>query len=108
MDIMLGWNLYFRIILSILSRTGKRIVESQDISGHLKRLIDFTIELKKMLKLLHFSKNFSLFLVYYVSVSSAMFIKEVGLHLSQRGLVSFLQSRLLKYLNLSCLFKPTT
>ena len=54
MDIMLGWNLYFRIILSILSRTGNRIVESQDISGHLKRLIDFTIELKKMLNVSYY------------------------------------------------------
>ena len=52
MDIILGWNLYFRIILSILSRTEERIVESQDISGHLKRLIDFTIESKKLLNVL--------------------------------------------------------
>ena len=51
MDIILGWNLYFRIILSILSRTEARIVESQDISGHLKRLIDFTIESKKKKKM---------------------------------------------------------
>ena len=35
--------------ISILSRTKERIVESQDISGHLKRLIDFTIESKKLL-----------------------------------------------------------
>ena len=47
MDIILGWKLYFRKILSILSRTEERIFESQDISGHLKRLIDFTIESKK-------------------------------------------------------------
>ena len=52
MDIMLGWNLYFRIILSILSRTEERIVESRDISGHFKRLIDFTIESKKLLNVL--------------------------------------------------------
>ena len=50
MDIILGWKLYFRIILSNLSRTEKRIVESQDISGHLKKLIDFTIESKKIAK----------------------------------------------------------
>ena len=41
MDVILGWNLYFRIILSILSRTEERIVESQEISGNLKKLIDF-------------------------------------------------------------------
>ena len=41
MDVILGWNFYFRIILSILSRTEERIVESQEISGNLKRLIDF-------------------------------------------------------------------
>ena len=43
MDVILGWDLYFRVILSILSRTEERIVEYQDTSGHLKRLIDFTI-----------------------------------------------------------------
>ena len=48
MDIILGWNLYFKIILSILSRKEEMIVESQDISGHLKRFIDFTIESKKI------------------------------------------------------------
>ena len=52
MDIILGWNLYLRIIPSILSRTDERIVESQDICGHLKRLIDFTIEPKKLLNVL--------------------------------------------------------
>ena len=52
MDITLGRNLYFRIILSILSRTEETIVESQDISGHLKRLVDFTIESKKLLNVL--------------------------------------------------------
>ena len=52
MDIILGWNLYFKIILSILSRTEERIVESQDISGYLKRLIDFTIESKNLLNAL--------------------------------------------------------
>ena len=36
----------------ILSRTEERIVESHDISGHLKRLIDFTIESKKLLNVL--------------------------------------------------------
>ena len=50
MDIILRWNLYFKIILSILSRTEERIVESQDISGHLKRFRDFTIESKKIVK----------------------------------------------------------
>ena len=44
MDIILRWILHLRIIQSILSKTDERIVESQDISGHLKRLIDFTIE----------------------------------------------------------------
>ena len=44
---------YFRVILSILSRAEERIVKSQDISGHLKRLIDFTIESKKLLNVLH-------------------------------------------------------
>ena len=48
MDIILGYNLYFRIILSILSRTEEATVESQDISDYLKRLIDFTIESKKI------------------------------------------------------------
>ena len=38
--------MYFRITLSILSRTEERIVESQDIFGHLKRLIDLAIESK--------------------------------------------------------------
>ena len=52
MDFILGWNLYFRIILSILSRKEERTVESQDISGHLKRLIDFTIESRKLLNVL--------------------------------------------------------
>ena len=53
MDIILGRNLYFRVIPSILSRAEERIVESQDISDHLKRLIDFTIESKKLLNVLH-------------------------------------------------------
>ena len=48
MGVILGWNLYFRIILFILSRTEERIAESQDIPGHLKRLIDFTTESKKL------------------------------------------------------------
>ena len=51
MDIILGWNLYFRIILSILS-AKERTVESQEISGHLKRLIDFVLESKKLLNAL--------------------------------------------------------
>ena len=58
MDIILGWNLYFRIILSILSRTEERIVESQDISGYLKRLIDFTIKSKK------FAKRISYYIIF--------------------------------------------
>ena len=58
MDIILRWNLYFKIILSILSRTEERIVESQDISGHLKRLIDFPIESKKMLNVLAITSFF--------------------------------------------------
>ena len=48
MDIILGWNLYFAIMLSILSKTEKRIAESQEKSGHLKRLIGFTTESKKI------------------------------------------------------------
>ena len=52
MDIILGWNLYFKIILSILSRTKERIVEFQDISSHLKRSIDFITESKKLLNVL--------------------------------------------------------
>ena len=52
MDIILGWNLYFKIILSILSRTEERIVEFQDIFSHLKRSIDFITESKKLLNVL--------------------------------------------------------
>ena len=51
MDIILGWNLYFTIILPILLKTEERIAESQEISGHLKRLIGFNIESKKIAKL---------------------------------------------------------
>ena len=64
MDIILRWILHFRIIQSILSKTDERIVESQDISGHLKRLIDFTIEYKKLLNILAitlFSEEFLTF-----------------------------------------------
>ena len=46
--IIQGWN--FRIILSILSRTEEWIDKSQEISDHLKRLTDFTIESKKFAK----------------------------------------------------------
>ena len=35
-----------------LSKTDQRVIESQDIFGHLKRLIDFTSESKKLLNLL--------------------------------------------------------
>ena len=52
MDIILGWNLYFKIIQSILSRTEERIVEFQDIFSHLKRSIDFITESKKLLNVL--------------------------------------------------------
>ena len=52
MDIILGWNLYFKIILSILSRTEERIVEFQDMSSHLKRSIDFITESKNLLNVL--------------------------------------------------------
>ena len=51
MDIILGWNLYFTIILPILSKAEERIAESQEISGHLKRLIGFNTESKKIAKL---------------------------------------------------------
>ena len=107
MDIILGWNLYFRIILSILSRTEERIVESQDISGHLKRLIDFTIESKKLLNVLaitSFFRRISPFSLSIMLVSPLLCLFEKqGLHLSQKGLASFLQYMLLKYLNLVCL-----
>ena len=58
MDIILGWKLYFRIILSILSKTEEKIVESQDISDHLKRLADFTINRKKLLNVLAITSVF--------------------------------------------------
>ena len=45
--IILGWDLHFKIIQSILSRTDERIVESRDICGHLKRRIFFIIDSKK-------------------------------------------------------------
>ena len=41
-------NLYFKIIRSIPSRTAEKIVETQDISSHLKRLTHFTIESRKL------------------------------------------------------------
>ena len=52
MDTILGWNLYFKIIRSILLKADERIVESQDTSGHLNRLMNFTIESKKLLNVL--------------------------------------------------------
>ena len=58
MDIILGWNLYFKIVLSILSKTKEKIVESQDISDHLKRLADFTINRKKLLNVLAITSFF--------------------------------------------------
>ena len=68
MDIILGWNLYFRIILSILSRTEERIVESQDISGYLKRLIDFTIESKNLLNVLAITSFFRRISTFSLSI----------------------------------------
>ena len=55
---LVGWNLYFKIILSILSRTEERIGEYQDISGHLKKLIDFTTESKHLLNVLAITSFF--------------------------------------------------
>ena len=70
-----------------LSKTDQRIIESQDISNYLKRLIDFTD-----------------------SVPSAMFIREVRFKLIPEKFFfqSFSQSRSLKYSNVDCLFKLTT
>ena len=74
--------MYFKIILSILSRTEERIVEFQDIFSHLKRSIDFITESKKIAKRISYyiilEEFLFLFLEHYVSVSSAMFIREVG------------------------------
>ena len=53
-----------------MSRTEERIAESEDISGHLKRLIDFTIESKKLLNVLaitSFFRRISLFSIMLVS-----------------------------------------
>lgn len=48
MDIVLGWNLYCKIIGSILSKTDQMIVESQYVFDRLECLIDFMIEPKKI------------------------------------------------------------
>ena len=54
----------------ILSRTEERIVESHDISGHLKRLIDFTIESKKLLNVLAITSFFRRISPFSLSIMS--------------------------------------
>lgn len=58
MDIVLGWNLYCKIIGSILSKTDQMIVESQYVSDRLKCLIDFMIEPKKITENISYYINF--------------------------------------------------
>ena len=50
MDIIIGWNLYFRIFRYILPKTGKRTVESQDVSSRLKKVNRFHYRAKEPAK----------------------------------------------------------
>ena len=84
MVIIPGWNLHFKIIQTILSRTDERIVESRDICGHSKRRKFFIIDSKKLLNLIaiiSFFSRISLFSFSIMLVSLLlcllMFIKEV-------------------------------